>query len=384
MDKWSRLFHWWKNILYSVTIGTMAWRAPPMDIHLDRDRVSLLATELERRRWLFDQLPIDPLHAEWFKRRAWVRTLRGTTRIEGNTLSDLQIEDLLENANRQFPRREALEILGIRTALQFVDDIVARTDVPIGEDVVREIHRRVLDDIDPMLTPGAYRQGPNRVADPDVRTIFETPPSGDVPALMRAFGLWLRDGQRFDPPIAAAVAHLEFVAIHPFYDGNGRTARALARLLLGRGGYGFGGLVSLDAVLDMDRERYFRAIAVATGGRYEPGYDATPFVEYFVSAAVVATDHVLGRLRGLGNVMVALRRDIVEGRLPAPMIDGLAYAWVNRSIRPADYVRITRRTGPSASRDLDVASKLGFLVATGETRGRRYLVGPALRAIHPE
>jgi hypothetical protein len=53
------------------------------------------------------------------------------------------------------------------------------------------------------------------------------------------------------------------------------------------------------------------------------------------------------------------------------MLDGLAYAWVNGNIRPADYTRITGRTGPGASRDLQLAVELGYLEPTGRTRARR-------------
>lgn len=349
-----------------------------MDVRWDREVASLALAELDRRRWLFDHLPIDPLHSEWFRRRAWVRTVHATTQIEGSTLNDIEVEELLDGVPRRHPRREALEVLGSRSALGFVDDIVARTDVPLDEAVVREIHRRVLEDIDPMLTPGEYRRGPNRVAGADGETIFTTPPSGDVPDLMRQFGLWLREASALPAPVAAALAHLEFVAIHPFYDGNGRTARAIVRLLLGRGGYAFDGLVSLDAFLDRDRPRYFQAIADTTGREYRSGYDASTFVEYLLGATIVATDEALARMRGLGRVMVELRRDLVDGRLPASMLDGLAYAWVNRSMRPADYIRITKRTKQSASRDLETAFELDYLVATGDTRRRRYLIGPRL------
>lgn len=349
-----------------------------MDVHWDRDVASLALAELDRRRWLFDHLPMDPLHAEWFRRRAWVRTVHATTRIEGSTLNDIEVEELLDGVPRRLPRREALEVLGSRSALGFVDDIVARTEVLLDEAVVREIHRRVLEGIDEMLTPGEYRRGNNRVAGAGGETIFTTPPSGDVPYLMRQFGLWLRDAAAIPAPVAAALAHLEFVAIHPFYDGNGRTARSIVRLLLGRGGYAFDGLVSLDAFLDRDRPRYFQAIADTTGREYKSGYDASIFVEYMLGAALVATDEALARMRGLSRVMVELRRDLVDGRLPAPMLDGLAYAWVNRSVRPADYIRITNRTKQSASRDLEIAVQLDYLVATGDTRRRRYLVGPRL------
>jgi Fic family protein len=353
-----------------------------VDYRLDTDAIAPLVDALDRRRWLFANLPTDPIHLEWFRHRAWVRTVHGTTKIEGNTLSDIEVEDLLGGRTPRVSRREALEILGSREAISFVDDIAARAEVPVDEAVVRETHRRALADIDALLTPGEYRRGENRVIDASGQTIFTTPPPGDVPQLMRAFGLWLRDGTDDLPaPVAAAVAHLEFVAIHPFNDGNGRIARALARLMLTRGDLGFGGLVSLDGQLDHERNTYFSAIAATTGGRYEPGYDATPFVTYFVSATVRAADHTLARMRGLGQVLLAVRRPIITGELPAPMLDGLAYAWINNSMRPADYARITGRTAAAATRDLGLAARLGYLVPRGATRTRRYVVGPALAAI---
>jgi len=352
-----------------------------MDARWDRDTASLLLTELDRRSWVFGSLPLDERHAEWMRHRIWVRTLNATTRIEGSSLNEIQVEELLNDAAIRVSRREGLEVLGVRSALEFVDDLVQCPDVPLGEDVVREIHRRVLEDIDPMLTPGRYRQGPNRVTDGDGHTIFTTPPSGDVPDLMRAFGTWLHHAVELPAPVAAALAHLEFVAIHPFNDGNGRTSRAIARLLLGRGGYDFRGLVSMDAYLDLDRQRYFQSIALATGGAYRPGYDASPFVEYFLGAAVVATDHALARLHSLSKVMGAIRREVTHGVLPPALLDGLSYVWINRSMRPADYIHITARTKQSAARDLALATRLGYLLPIGETKARRYVVGSRLNEI---
>jgi len=356
-----------------------------MEYDLDQLALQPALDELERRRWLFDNLPVDPVHADWFRHRAWIRTIHGTTKIEGNTLSDLEVEEALTESSARFSHKDALEVLGSRAALEFVDEIAPDPEIPIDEGVIREIHRRVLDDIDPMLTPGQYRRGENRVIDATGRTIFTTPPSGDVPELMRDLGLWLRRESDLGiaAPVRAALAHLEFVAIHPFYDGNGRTSRALARLILLRHGYAFEGLVSIDAYLDIHRTKYFAAIAKATRRQYRSGYDATPFVALFLEAAAAAADHLLVRLRGLGEVMIVLRREIVAGTLPPSLIDGLAYAWINHSIRPADYIRMTGRPKQSASRDLGIAQRQGFLEGRGESRRRRYVVGERLRAIHP-
>ena len=335
--------------------------------------------ELERRRELFVNLPIDPTHAEWMRRRAWVRTVHGTARIEGNTASDIEVEALLEGEGKtKVSDREAREIIGTRDALTLADELAA-SGTPPDEAVIRELHRRVLWNQSPLLTPGAYRRGENRVLDADGRPVFRTPPSGDVPELMRQLGTWMTTmSGRLAPPVAAALAHLEFVAIHPFNDGNGRTARALARLILVQHGYALDGLVSLDAQLDLDRSAYFSAIREAIGQDYGPGYDATPFVRYFVTSITNSADFVLARLRGLGEVMIGIRRAIVDGTLPPSMIDGLAFAWVNRHIRAGDYIRLTGRTPQSATRDLAGAVAGGWLLATGEKRGRYYVLGPRL------
>jgi len=117
---------------------------------------------------------------------------------------------------------------------------------------------------------------------------------------MREFAAWLATAaKRHDPPVVAGLAHLEFVAIHPFNDGNGRTARAIARMILVRHRYALGGLVSLDAQLDLDRTAYFAAIRDSVGQAYAPGYDATPFARYFVTSLTRSADYVLARLRGL-------------------------------------------------------------------------------------
>ncbi len=355
-----------------------------MDFRLHRDELIQPLDALEERRRLFSHLPVDPTHADWLRRRAWVRTIHGTTRIEGNTLSDIEVDELLSGSTgRNLPRREALEVLGTRQALALVDDLAPRVDVPLDEGLIREIHRRVLDGQSPLLTPGEYRKGENRVGGAAGEIVFTTPPSGDVPELMRAFSGWLIDhgASESPPPVAAALAHLEFVAIHPFNDGNGRTARAISRLLLLRGDYGLDGLVSLDAYLDGDRRDYFAAIRAAIGASYAPPYDATPFVDYFLRSIIRAADHVLERIRGLGTVMIAIRRDVVGGVLPPAMLDGLAYAWVNRSIRPADYRRVTGRSAAASSRDLATAAMAGYLVASGRTRTRVFLLGERLLAV---
>jgi Fic family protein len=359
---------------YSVIHEGMA-----LDTRLDTASLRPALDGAERRRWLFENLPLDPVHRDWLRQRAWVRTVHGTTRIEGNTLSDLEVEQLLEGAaGRTLPRKDALEVLGTRSALELADEIARNPQVAVDQATIREIHRRVLDGQSPLLTPGEYRRGENRVGTPTGEIIFTTPPSGDVPELMRALAEWLAVDHGIPVPIRAALAHLEFVAIHPFNDGNGRTARILSRLLLIRGGYALDGLVSLDAWFDIMRSDYFAAIRASIGRSYEPGYDATPFAGFFLAAISGAADHVLARIRAMGEIQIKVRRDVISGTLPPAMFDALVYAWISRSLRAADYRRITGRTAPSTTRDLGAAVSLGYLIAEGVSRDRWYRLGPRL------
>jgi hypothetical protein len=106
--------------------------------------------------------------------------------------------------------------------------------------------------------------------------------------------------------------------------------------------------------------------------------EATPFALYFVGSLTKSADHVLARLRGLGEIMVEIRRAIADGTVPPGMIDGLAFAWINRHIRARDYIRLTGRSPQATTRDLAAAVDGGWLLATGERRGRCYVLGSRL------
>jgi len=104
------------EILLSTIIGRIAALLPRGRLRIRyRLRIASLkptVAELEQRRRLFENLPLDPQHAEWFRHRAWIRTIHGTTRIEGNSLNALEVEDVLVGAGSAVSRKDALEVLG--------------------------------------------------------------------------------------------------------------------------------------------------------------------------------------------------------------------------------------------------------------------------------
>lgn len=127
------------------------------------------------------------------------------------------------------PLRDHLEALDPYEAVRWMRDLATRS-VPVGEATICELHRRPVARSQPAIA-GLYSHHPRRVAGATV--IFPNP--AKVPDLMAHLGLWLETAP--STPGAAFDAHLRLTAIHPFTDGNGRTARLLMNLLLIRAGY---------------------------------------------------------------------------------------------------------------------------------------------------
>jgi len=153
--------------------------------------------------------------------------------IEGNTLTAAETQLVIEQGITigGKPLKDHLEALDHHEAILYVRAI-AKNTVPLTEFDVRTLHSLVLRRSDPNIA-GRYADQGRFVLTETGRRAFPRP--AEVPALMGAFAAWLRDEP--DSPDTAFAAHRRLVTIHPFNDGNGRTARLLMNLILIRGGY---------------------------------------------------------------------------------------------------------------------------------------------------
>jgi Fic family protein len=176
--------------------------------------------------------------------------------IEGNrlTLPETRavIEDGITIAGK--PLKDHLEAVNLAEALDFVESLSSQT-APLGEREVRDIHAIVLRGID-RENAGAYRLINVRIGGTD----YVPPGAVAVPERMGEFGRWLASDKPEHPIVIAAIAHTWFETIHPFVDGNGRTGRLLANLLLMRHGYP----VTLLRV--EERARYYTALDQSHSG----------------------------------------------------------------------------------------------------------------------
>jgi cell filamentation protein, protein adenylyltransferase len=174
--------------------------------------------------------------------------------IEGNTLTRRETAEVIEHGITAGGKslREHLEAVDHYEALGWMRSLAAQT-TPIGEDTVCEMHRRIVARSQPAIA-GIYSPHPRRVAGSPV--IFPNPLK--IPSLMAEFGAWLSCA----PPMPenAFEAHFQLTAIHPFSDGNGRTARLLMNLMLIRGGY------PPVAIRPEDRKPYLDALEHGSTG----------------------------------------------------------------------------------------------------------------------
>jgi Fic family protein len=170
--------------------------------------------------------------------------------IEGNTLTASETMQLIEHGVTVGgkPLKDHLEAVDHHEAVRYVRQL-ARSTTPITETDIRGLHRLVMLRSQPDAAGRYADQGRFVVTDAGRRAF---PSAAEVPALMGACAAWLRDAP--DTPETAFTAHRRLVNIHPFNDGNGRTARLLMNLLLIRGGY------PPVAVRPADRAAYIEAL----------------------------------------------------------------------------------------------------------------------------
>ncbi|MBF0483110.1 MAG: Fic family protein [Candidatus Omnitrophica bacterium] len=242
--------------------------------------------DIEAAKTVVEKLPLSPAVQAELRYKARVRSTHYSTRIEGNRLTLKEAEQVIEKkANFHGRERDVNEVRNYWEALLKVEDWAAKK-VELSEDLIQRLHALV--DKGKRAKASLYRDGQNVIRDSASGGIVYLPPEAkDVSSLMSAMVRWVKQVQKegIPPPIIAALVHYQFVTIHPYYDGNGRTARLLATFILQRDGYGLNGFFSLEEHHARDLEGYYQALSVHKHHNYYEGRveaDLTVWVEYFV------------------------------------------------------------------------------------------------------
>ena len=245
-------------------------------------------------------LPLTSTVLGSLRETARLYTTHYSTMIEGNRLHPNQIEVVLKHAGH-FPGRERdeHEVKGYYTALTQVEKWAAQ-GTPITEKMIQTLHAFVMANGKINAKPTPYRDGQNVIRDGRTKAIVYMPPEAkDVKALMTGMITWINKNIELPCPVIAGIAHYQFATIHPYYDGNGRTARLLTTLILHLGGYDLKGLYSLEEYYARNLGAYYEAISIGESHNYYMGRaeaDITTWVEYFVEGMAVSFENILKRM----------------------------------------------------------------------------------------
>jgi len=264
---------------------TMTW-TPRFTI---TPRISQGLMLIEAARALADHIAFSQEAKSELRRRARLRSAHFSTQIEGNRLTLEEARQAIEDPKLAIPGREddIQQVRNYENALAKVQEW-ANMQLPLTETLICRIHRLV--ETGKSSRPTPLRKVQNAIKESSSGTLIYLPPEAkDLPDLVTDLEIWTDEATQngVPAPIISGLVHYQLVTLHPFYDGNGRTARLLASFILHREGYDLNGFLSLDEQHAADRQSYYRALTTHPHHNYYEGRaeaDLTPWLEYFVCA----------------------------------------------------------------------------------------------------
>ena len=261
----------------------------------------------EAAREVIENAPLVPAWEAKFRQEALLRTVHHGTHIEGNPLDINQAKEVLEGRDvAKAKDRDIQEIINYRNVLKFIDDRRSTIDnrQNLSEKDLLELHRLTTDKVLPIGESGKLRTTQVVVKNSKTGEIsFTPPPAKAVEGQTKDFFEWLTssNAEGLHPILKAGIAHYEIARIHPFVDGNGRTARSLATLILFKEGYDIKKFFSLEEYYDKNQKDYYAALQDASNQLItnESERDLTGWLEYFCTGLAVELERIKEKVRKL-------------------------------------------------------------------------------------
>lgn len=344
------------------------------------DVASFKDIELELDAWA-QRLDLRVLPRRWsgrLRRALEAEAVAASTSMEGVPVT---VDDTLkilagENPTHVSVADQAL-VRGYRDAMTYVQRRADDGQLQWSRELIVGVQDRVL--------AGSFAAGAGRLRQAggtwitNARTgavAFEPPPHEAGPDLVDELCDRIEHAG-WHPTTAAAWVHVAVAAIHPFADGNGRTARVLSSLAMYRGGFKHPAFTNLEEWWGKNTHDYYRAFE-CLGKRFDRGADVTPFVQAHLRAQISQVHALAVRQRTEGLLWTALE-NLLEDRAVSPRIANALYdSFFGRSVTSGYYRDLIDASPATARNDLQAAAAAQLLTAVGATRGRRYEPGAAL------
>ena len=359
--------------------------------------------------------PYLRMRRRWYgtlRRAQFARAVQGSNSIEGYHAS---VEDAAAVIDHDEPIAEVPEdtvsaVAGYRDAMTYALQLAAGVSprdrlrdssahdaagsesgsswappLPVDLSTLRSLHFMMIKH-DLAHNPGQLRPGAIWVADTDGESVYDAPERQVIEVLLGEFFEQCDDlfsDDAVPTMVAAAMAHLNLVLIHPFSDGNGRMARCVQTLLLAAAAMRDDDplapeFLSIEEYLGRNTVDYYAALSAVAGGRWSPERSARPWIEFCLTAHLRQARTVLRRVLEIEVLWDACSQLAQQRNVPERTVGTLCDAARGWTVRRSLYLARTERTDGEpvssgmASRDLQTMVRAGLLTPVGDKRGRRY------------
>lgn len=327
---------------------------------------------IEAAREIIENSPLVPAWEAKFRDDAIVRSAYHGTHLEGNGLNYTEADKVLSGVKIIGRERDIQEVLNYRNVLKYISEY---DQTAFNDDIISHMHALTVNRILPDDAVGVYRKSQVVVRNSQTGEItFRPPPSLEVPFLITDFFHWLNQvkAESIHPAIVAGITHYELVRIHPFLDGNGRVARAMATLVLLRHGYDVKRFFSLEEHYDSEPVKYYEALQSV--GKLNG--DQTPWIEYFVEGLAIELNRIKEKVKGLSTDL-KIKKSLggQQMSLSERQIKIVEFVQENGFLQNKAFFELFPMISEdTVLRELNDLVKKGILKKEGSTKGARYVL----------
>jgi Fic family protein len=331
---------------------------------------------IEASKEVIDNAPLLPYFEREFREDAMVRTVHYGTHIEGNELNLSEAEKVLAGQQIAARDRDIQEVINYRKVMDYIDQFKDQNStIKIDEELVKQLHKLT---VEKLLAPGqcgVFRKTQVVVKNSASGEIsFRPPMAVAVPFQIKNLFEFIDSAKDEDvnPVLKSGIVHYELVRIHPFLDGNGRVARALATLILYKDGYDIRKFFSLEEYFDKDAFEYYEALQSVE----KNDGDLTHWLEYFTLGLSIELSKIRERVESIS----------VDAKLKEKL-GGSAIMLTPRQLKIIEYIQkigylqnqAFEQLFPMVSEDtvlneLKALVNAGIIKKHGVTKGARYIM----------
>jgi len=340
------------------------------------DKILNNLTLIASAREIIEQSHLVPKWEAKLRRQALMRNTHSSTAIEGNKLTLEQVEALAGGKDVPATDKDKKEVLNYIEAMEKVPVFAKKGGIK-SEDLLnihKIITRNVLEN---NANSGEFRDRQVFVG----RQVFEgtgfkteveytPPPTEEVPDLVEEFIDWLNLDKSWElnPVLVAGISHYEIARIHPFIDGNGRTARLLATVILYLSGFDHRRIFALDDYYDRDRKAYYGALkTVQTADG-----DLTQWLEYFTNGVAASVQEAKEAILKLGTKGKRGVREQVS--ITARQMQVVEYINTHGKVTNRDLQKLFNISAQAVHKELSRLVEMKVIKLVGEGRSLHYVL----------